>query len=188
MTLVVLPEADEIITVNLLPTWHGTQKKLRRKNYKKVAVAATRRRHLANISWHNLDHSQRLITGNQEKTTSLLSLHYKLPGHIKTSVPCFSMLFSFSFSAFSLPWLGGNKALYIFREPYHAGKQKHLVWAKKKKCPLLPPPLPPPLSTATWLSGSGLFYQIPLLQFYSLGHIIAIASFSLSLVVSQNYI
>ena len=132
MTLVVLPEADEIITVNLLPTWHGTQKKLRRKNYKKVAVAATRRRHLANISWHNLDHSQRLITGNQEKTTSLLSLHYKLPGHIKTSVPCFSMLFSFSFSAFSLPWLGGNKALYIFREPYHAGKQKHLVWAKKK--------------------------------------------------------
>ena len=148
MTLVVLPEADEIITVNLLPTWHGTQKKLRRKNYKKVAVAATRRRHLANISWHNLDHSQRLITGNQEKTTSLLSLHYKLPGHIKTSVPCFSMLFSFSFSAFSLPWLGGNKALYIFREPYHAGKQKHLVWAKKKKCPLLPPPLPPP-STAT---------------------------------------
>ena len=30
-------------------TWHA-KKKLRRKNYKKVAVAATRRRHLANIS------------------------------------------------------------------------------------------------------------------------------------------
>ena len=148
MTLVVLPEADEIITVNLLPTWHGTQKKNYEERTKKVAVAATRRRHLANISWHNLDHSQRLITGKRS-----VSLHYKLPsaGTLKPAVAvaaevvsCFSMLFSFSFSAFSLPWLGGNKALYIFREPYHAGKQKHLVWAKKKKCPLLPPPLPPP--------------------------------------------
>ena len=109
-------------------SWHAKEKKKKHKGQWQCLPG-----HLANISWHNLDHSQRrLITGKR----SSVSLHYKLPSTLKPAVAAprrtarrrweffaFLCFFSFSFSAFSLLWLGGNKALYIFREPWHAGKE-----------------------------------------------------------------